>query len=143
MDPHKFLIGQHVYYKGTAGAPSCVYVVVSRLPRHEDGEFEYRIKHSCDFRQVIGKERELKVPARRGISRDANSYRGPPMTLQSVRARGVRSLWVVCELCHHEAVIMWTAMATRCRWLRSGRAWPARCAASSTLSPDRTGRSGR
>jgi hypothetical protein len=72
MGAHKFLIGQHVYYKGTAaGAPSGVYVVLARLPQHEGGDFEYRIKHSYDFRQVIAKERELKVPTRRGISRDA------------------------------------------------------------------------
>jgi hypothetical protein len=32
-------------------------------------------------------------------------YRGPPMTLANMRAQGVRSLWVVCELCHHEAVL--------------------------------------
>ena len=34
-----------------------------------------------------------------------NRYRGPPMTLANMRAQGVRSLWVVCELCHHEAVL--------------------------------------
>ena len=34
-----------------------------------------------------------------------NRYRGPPMTLANMRAEGVRSLWVVCELCHHEAVL--------------------------------------
>ena len=34
-----------------------------------------------------------------------NRYRGPPMTLANMRAKGVRSLWVVCELCHHEAVM--------------------------------------
>ena len=33
-----------------------------------------------------------------------NRYRGPPMTLANMRAQG-RSLWVVCELCHHEAVL--------------------------------------
>ena len=33
-----------------------------------------------------------------------NRYRDPPMTL-NMRAQGVRSLWVVCELCHHEAVL--------------------------------------
>jgi hypothetical protein len=72
MGAHKFLIGQHVYYKSTAaGAPSGVYVVLARLPQREDGDFEYRIKHSCDFRQVIAKEGELKVPTRRGIRRDA------------------------------------------------------------------------
>ena len=32
-------------------------------------------------------------------------YRGPPMTLQNMRAQGVRALWVVCELCHHAPVM--------------------------------------
>jgi len=32
-------------------------------------------------------------------------YRGPPMTLANMRAQGVRSLWVVCDLCHHQAVM--------------------------------------
>jgi hypothetical protein len=27
------------------------------------------------------------------------------MTLANMRQQGVRSLWVVCELCHHEAVL--------------------------------------
>jgi hypothetical protein len=27
------------------------------------------------------------------------------MTLANVRGQGVRSLWVKCELCHHEAVV--------------------------------------
>jgi hypothetical protein len=27
------------------------------------------------------------------------------MTLANMRAQGVRSLWVVCDLCYHEAVI--------------------------------------
>jgi hypothetical protein len=30
---------------------------------------------------------------------------GPPMTLANMRALGVRSLAVTCELCHHEAVL--------------------------------------
>jgi hypothetical protein len=34
-----------------------------------------------------------------------NRYRGPPMTLANMWAQGVRSLWVVCDLCHHEAVL--------------------------------------
>jgi hypothetical protein len=34
-----------------------------------------------------------------------NRYRGPPMTLANMRENGVRSLWVVCPLCHHEAVV--------------------------------------
>jgi hypothetical protein len=33
------------------------------------------------------------------------AYRGPPMTLANMRANGVRSLAVRCELCHHEAVM--------------------------------------
>lgn len=32
-------------------------------------------------------------------------YRGPPMTLANMRAQGVRSLDVTCELCHHAAVL--------------------------------------
>ena len=32
-------------------------------------------------------------------------YRGPPMTLANMRAQGVRSLWVVCDICHHDAVL--------------------------------------
>ena len=35
----------------------------------------------------------------------ADRYRGPPMTLANMWAQGVRSLWVVCELCYHEAVL--------------------------------------
>jgi hypothetical protein len=27
-------------------------------------------------------------------------YHGPPMDLANIRAQGVRSLWVVCDLCH-------------------------------------------
>jgi len=32
-------------------------------------------------------------------------YRGPPMILANMSGAGVRSLWVVRDLCHHEAVI--------------------------------------
>lgn len=35
----------------------------------------------------------------------SNRYRGPPMMLANMRVQGVRSLWVVCELSHHEAVL--------------------------------------
>jgi len=27
------------------------------------------------------------------------------MTLANMRAQGVRPLWVVCDLCHHEAIM--------------------------------------
>jgi hypothetical protein len=52
------------------------------------------------------------------------------MTLANMRAQGVRSLWVVCDLCHHEAVlngeglaedvpVAWTHAGSRpiCSWL--------------------------
>ena len=32
-----------------------------------------------------------------------NRYRGPPMDLANMRSQGVRSLWVVCPQCHHQA----------------------------------------
>src|SRR6516165_6692079 len=50
-----------------------------------------------------------------------NRYRGPPMTLANMRAQGVRSLWVVCELCHHEGGV------------ECGRLW--RCRAGARLRP--------
>jgi hypothetical protein len=34
-----------------------------------------------------------------------NRYRGPPMTLANMRANGVRSLSVTCEVCHLEALM--------------------------------------
>jgi hypothetical protein len=40
-------------------------------------------------------------------------YHGPLMTLGNMRQQSVRSLWVVCELCHHEAVLYDTATAMR------------------------------
>jgi hypothetical protein len=40
-----------------------------------------------------------------------NRYRGPPMTLANMRAQGVRSLSVTCELCHHETVMNVDAFA--------------------------------
>ena len=33
------------------------------------------------------------------------AYTGPPMDLANMRAQGVRSLSVYCEVCHHAAVI--------------------------------------
>src|SRR5215469_18592639 len=43
-------------------------------------------------------------------------YRGPPMTRANMRAQGVRSLWVVCDLCHKEAVLNVDRLAMRCRF---------------------------
>jgi hypothetical protein len=35
----------------------------------------------------------------------SNRYRGPPMTLANMRAQGVRSLSVTCDICHHAATM--------------------------------------
>ena len=42
-------------------APSGVYTVTRRLPQGNDGQFEYRIKHSHEDHERIAKESELKV----------------------------------------------------------------------------------
>ena len=39
---------------------------------------------------------------------------GPPMTLGNMRSLGVRSLFVTCELCHHEAVLSAERLERRC-----------------------------
>jgi len=52
-----------------------------------------------------GKRAEGSREPRNLVGMPNNRYRGPPMTLANMRAQGVRSLWVVCELCHHEAVL--------------------------------------
>ena len=52
MGEHKFRIGQSVAYRSRgADAPQGVYVIVALLPQREDGEFEYRIKHSHEDHQ--------------------------------------------------------------------------------------------
>ena len=63
MDAHKFRIGQSVTYRSRgADAPQGVYVIVALLPQREDGEFEYRIKHSHEHHQRSAKESELRRP---------------------------------------------------------------------------------
>ena len=62
MDAHKFRIGQPVTYRSRgADAPPGLYVIIALLPQREDGEFEYRIKHSDEDHQRIAKESELKA----------------------------------------------------------------------------------
>ena len=61
MGEHKFRIGQSVAYRSRgADAPQGVYVIVALLPQREDGEFEYRIKHSHEDHQRSAKESELR-----------------------------------------------------------------------------------
>jgi hypothetical protein len=63
MDAHKFRIGQSVTYRSRgADAPQGVYVIIALLPQGEDGEFEYRIKHSHEDHQRSAKESELRPP---------------------------------------------------------------------------------
>ena len=64
MPTHKFHVGQVVFYRPASGrvdAPSGVYTVTRRLPQGDDGQFEYRIKHSDEDHERIAKESELKV----------------------------------------------------------------------------------
>jgi hypothetical protein len=42
-------------------APRGVYTVTARLPQGNDGQFEYRIKHSGEEHERIAKEGELTV----------------------------------------------------------------------------------
>jgi hypothetical protein len=63
MDTHKFRIGQSVRYRSRPGdAPQGLYVIIALLPRRQDGEFEYRIKHSHEHDQRSAKESELRPP---------------------------------------------------------------------------------
>ena len=39
--------------------------------------------------------------------RRTERYRGPPMTFGNMRQQGVRSLWVVCDLCHGPFEVRW------------------------------------
>jgi DNA-binding CsgD family transcriptional regulator len=62
-----FSSGNKSIYKGTAAAPSGIYSVLARLPPSENGEFQYRIKHSREPFQLSAKERELKATASSGF----------------------------------------------------------------------------
>ena len=62
MPDHKFHVGQVVSYRPAyryADAPGGVYTVTRRLPKGDDGQFEYRIKHSSEEHEQIAKESEL------------------------------------------------------------------------------------
>jgi hypothetical protein len=64
MPDHKFHVGQIVFYRPASrgvDAPRGGYTVTGRLPRGDDGQFKYRIKHSSEDHERIAKESELKV----------------------------------------------------------------------------------
>jgi len=49
------------------------------------------------------------------------------MMLANMRVQGVRSLWVVCELSHHEAVLNVDGFGDAVPCLPSAHAWSAHC----------------
>ncbi len=62
MASHKFHIGQSVSYRPASrsqDAPRGAYKITARLPRGDDGQFEYRIKHSGEAHERIAKDGEL------------------------------------------------------------------------------------
>ena len=63
MPDYKFRVGQLVSYypPRRLDAPRGAYTVTARLPQGEDGQFEYRIKHSSEPHERIAKESELSV----------------------------------------------------------------------------------
>jgi hypothetical protein len=62
MAGHKFHIGQTVSYRPASrnqDAPRGAYKITARLPQTQDGQFDYRIKHSGEAHERIAKENEL------------------------------------------------------------------------------------
>jgi len=64
MASHKFHIGQSVSYRPGSrnqDAPRGAYKITARLPQGDDGQFEYRIKHSGEAHERIAKDSELSL----------------------------------------------------------------------------------
>jgi hypothetical protein len=62
MSKYRFHIGQIVNYRPASrgqDAPRGAYEIAGRLPQGDDGQFEYRIKHSGEAHERIAKESEL------------------------------------------------------------------------------------
>jgi len=62
MPSHRFRIGQSVSYHPASrsqDAPRGAYEITGRLPKSDDGQFEYRIKHSGESHERLAKESEL------------------------------------------------------------------------------------
>ena len=62
MPNHRFRIGQSVNYRPASrsqDAPRGAYEITGRLPKSDDGQFEYRIKHSGESHERLAKESEL------------------------------------------------------------------------------------
>jgi hypothetical protein len=64
MPNHKFNVGRTVTYRPASrsqDAPRGAYKITARLPQSDDGQFEYRIKHSGEAYERIAKESELSL----------------------------------------------------------------------------------
>lgn len=64
MATHRFHIGQSVTYRPTSRSQDAArgaYKITARLPQADDGQFEYRIKHSGEAHERIAKENELSL----------------------------------------------------------------------------------
>jgi hypothetical protein len=64
MPGHRFRVGQSVNYTPASrsqDAPRGAYAITKLLPQGDDGEFEYRIKHSGEAHERIAKESELRL----------------------------------------------------------------------------------
>ena len=64
MPNHRFRIGQSVNYRPASrgqDAPRGAYEITGRLPQGDDGQFEYRIKHSSESHERLAKESELSL----------------------------------------------------------------------------------
>ena len=63
MAGHRFRVGQSVSYTPASrsqDAPRGAYEITRLLPQGDDGEFEYRIKHSGEAHERIAKQSELR-----------------------------------------------------------------------------------
>jgi hypothetical protein len=63
MPSHRFRVGQSVNYTPASrslDAPRGAYEITRLLPQGDDGQFEYRIKHSGEAHERIAKESELR-----------------------------------------------------------------------------------
>jgi hypothetical protein len=62
MSTHKFRIGQIVTYRAPIrgqDVPPGAYMIIARLPKGDDGQFEYRIRNLNEEHERVAKESEL------------------------------------------------------------------------------------
>jgi hypothetical protein len=88
MPGHKFRVSQVVNYNPSRrlDAPRGVYTITARLPQSDDGQFEYRIKHSSEPHERIAKENELTAGRSNPL---ANDCQGGRMSMTASTALGI------------------------------------------------------